>query len=227
VELGPETASQGRKLRAQFGAARPVWIAGSTHAGEDEQVLDAHLLLKERPDALLLLVPRHKDRFQSVADMLARRGVRFERRSGGIVPDTGVSVLLVDTMGELQVLYAAADVAFVGGSLVPIGGHNLLEPAALGLPVLTGPYQFNNKEIAGLLLNRGAALQAANAQELAGLLQRLLDNPAERHRIGSIGRGIVESNRGSVSRLLDLIEPRLVEPPLVEPRPAEHPSATR
>jgi 3-deoxy-D-manno-octulosonic-acid transferase len=213
---------QGRKLRAQFGAARPVWIAGSTHAGEEEQVLEAHLeVLKEQPDALLLLVPRHKHRFQSVADMLGRRGVRFERRSSGIAPSPGCALLLVDTVGELQVLYASADIAFVGGSLVPIGGHNLLEPAALGLPVLTGPYQFNNKEIASLLLHRGAALQASSAQELAGLLRRLLGNPAEQHRIGSIGRDIVESNRGSVSRLLDLIEPRLVEP-----RPAAHSSAT-
>jgi 3-deoxy-D-manno-octulosonic-acid transferase len=221
LELSAEAALQGRNLRAQFGLERPTWIAGSTHAGEEEQVLEAHLLLlAKRPDALLLLVPRHKDRFQSVADMLARRGVRFERRSSGMAPDAGVGVLLVDTVGELQALYSSADIAFVGGSLVPVGGHNLLEPAALGLPVLTGPYQFNNQEIASLLLRRGAALQVADAQELAGVLQRLLDSPAERHRLGSIGRDIVESNRGSVARLLDLIEPRLVEP-----RPAAYPSA--
>jgi len=213
LELGAATSLQGRHLRAQYGAERPVWIAGSTHAGEEEQVLEAHtLLLAERPDALLLLVPRHKDRFQGVADLLARRGVRFARRSSEIAPGADTQVLLVDTVGELQALYASADVAFVGGSLVPIGGHNLLEPAALGLPVLTGPYYFNSMEIAGLLLRRGAAAQVAGARELAAMLQRLLGDSAERQRIGGIGREIIESNRGSVARLLDLIEPQLVEP---------------
>jgi 3-deoxy-D-manno-octulosonic-acid transferase len=200
----------GRVLRAAYGS-KLVWAAGSTHAGEEEQVLAAHSLLQaHRPDSLLLLAPRHKDRFAAVADLLARRGVKFARRSdmaGALPMDT--QVLLVDTIGELMALYASADVAFVGGSLVPIGGHNLLEPAALGLPVLTGPSHFNGKEIALLLLQRGAALQVANPQELAAALQRLLDQPAERRRIGDIGKSIIESNRGSVERLLDLIEPSL------------------
>lgn len=210
----------GKILRAAYGA-KPVWVAGSTHAGEEEQVLEAHALLQaHRPDALLLLAPRHKDRFAAVADLLARRGVKFARRSGmaraspaaGSPIDTlpaDTAVLLVDTIGELAALYASADVAFVGGSLVPIGGHNLLEPAALALPVLTGPSHFNSKEIALLLLRRGAALQVADPKELAAALQRLLDEPAERRRIGSIGKDIVESNRGSVDRLLTLIEPSL------------------
>jgi 3-deoxy-D-manno-octulosonic-acid transferase len=210
----------GKILRAAYGA-KSVWVAGSTHAGEEEQVLEAHALLQaHRPDALLLLAPRHKDRFAAVADLLARRGVKFARRSGmaraspaaGSPIDTlpvDTAVLLVDTIGELAALYASADLAFVGGSLVPIGGHNLLEPAALGLPVLTGPSHFNSKEIALLLLRRGAALQVADPKELAAALQRLLDEPAERRRIGGIGKDIVESNRGSVDRLLTLIEPSL------------------
>jgi 3-deoxy-D-manno-octulosonic-acid transferase len=205
----------GKILRAAYGA-KLVWVAGSTHAGEEEQVLAAHALLQaHRPDSLLLLVPRHKDRFAAVADLLARRGVKFARRSdmaraspaaGSLIDQ---QVLLVDTIGELAALYASADVAFVGGSLVPIGGHNLLEPAALGLPVLTGPSHFNSKEIALLLLRRGAALEVANPEELAAALQRLLDEPAERRRMGNIGKDIVESNRGSVDRLLALIEPSL------------------
>ena len=213
----------GEILRAAYGASRPVWVAGSTHAGEEEQLLDAHALLRtHRPDALLLLAPRHKDRFAAVADLLTRRGIRFARRSGmarGLPIDT--EVLLVDTMGELTALYASADVAFVGGSLTAVGGHNLLEPAALGLPVLTGPSHENSKEIALLLLRRGAALQVANALDLAALLQGLLDDHAERRRIGVIGKDIVESNRGSVERLLALIEPALIEPSL----PGAHPSA--
>jgi len=127
----------------------------------------------------------------------------------------------VDTLGELAAFYASADVAFVGGSLVPIGGHNLLEPAALGLPVLTGPSQDNGKDIARLLLRAGAALEVSHAHELAELLLRLFDDPAEAQRIGAIGKEIVESNRGSVERLLTLIEPLIIEPLL----PAAHPPA--
>ena len=210
LQLDAGIVDRGRRLRADYGA-RPVWIAGSTHAGEEEQLLDAHArLLTDRPDALLLLAPRHRNRFAAVAELLARRAVRFTRRSGGAVPAAGGSeVLLVDTVGELPLLYASADVAFVGGSLVPVGGHNLLEPAALGLPVLTGPFQFNSQEIASLLLRRGAVLEVADARELAAVLRKLLDDAAERQRIGATGKAIVESNRGSVARLLALMEPSL------------------
>jgi len=215
LQLDPGILDQGRRLRSDYGGARPVWIAGSTHAGEEEQVLEAHArLLADRPNALLLLVPRHKDRFVAVAELLARRGLRFARRSSSAVPAAdGSEVLLVDTVGELARLYASADVAFVGGSLVPIGGHNLLEPAALGLPVLTGPFQFNSREIATLLLRRGAALEVSDARELAAAVRRLFDDPGERLRIGAIGRDIVASNRGSVARLLALMEPWLAAHP--------------
>jgi 3-deoxy-D-manno-octulosonic-acid transferase len=220
----------GRRLRTAYGAARSVWAAGSTHAGEEEQVLDAHaLLLADRPDSLLLLAPRHRDRFAAVAALLTVRGVNFTRRSDmaqrgdmarvDAAAPSDASVLLVDTIGELAALYASADVAFVGGSLVPIGGHNLLEPAALSVPVLTGPSHFNAKDIALLLLERGAALQVADAQSLAAVLLRLFDRPDERRRMGNIGKDIVDSNRGSVARLLALIEQALpVEPSLQEAR---------
>jgi 3-deoxy-D-manno-octulosonic-acid transferase len=206
----------GRALRAAYAGARPVWIAGSTHTGEEEQLLDAHaLLLNSTPNAVLLLVPRHKDRFAAVAELLARRGVRFARRSrmasGEEAPQlpSNTAVLFVDTVGELATLYASADVAFVGGSLVAVGGHNLLEPAALGLPVLTGPSHFNGKEIAQLLLARGAALEVQSAENLAATLQQLLAAPQRREQIGLIGKEIIAANRGSVARLLALIEPWL------------------
>jgi 3-deoxy-D-manno-octulosonic-acid transferase len=222
LELAAGVLQAGHELRAAFGAHRPIWIAGSTHAGEEEQVLDAHALLQAAtPDALLILVPRHKDRFAAVADLLTRRGVEFARRSqmsgrAGTPPVADAPpVLLADTVGELALLYACADVAFVGGSLVPIGGHNLLEPAALGLPVLTGPSYRNSEEIAESLLARGAALEINSAAELAAALQRLLADPVERRRIGRIGQEIVAANRGSVERLMILIEPWL---------PAAHPS---
>jgi len=214
LDIGPGVMDAGRALRSFFGSSRPVWIAGSTHAGEEALVLAAHADLP--PDALLLLVPRHPDRFDAVAQLLSQSGWKFTRRSGGAAPAGEVRVVLVDSVGELAALYAAADAAFVGGSLVPIGGHNLLEPAALGVPVLTGPFTANGKEIAQMLLTRGAALQVADARELAAALRRLLSDPEERQRMGASGRQIVGSNRGSVARLLGLIEP-LVDP---GPRPA-------
>lgn len=214
----------GKALRSAYAGTRPVWIAGSTHAGEEEQVLDAHRkLLESTPTAVLLLVPRHRDRFAAVAELLARRGVKFARRSrmtGGMEAaalSSDTSVLLVDTLGELVTLYASADAAFVGGSLVPIGGHNLLEPSGLGLPVLTGPSCFNGREIAQLLLARGAALEVKSAEELGAALQRLMADPAARERMGAIGKEIIAANRGSVARLLAIIEPWLPA--------AEHPSA--
>jgi 3-deoxy-D-manno-octulosonic-acid transferase len=216
LQIDAGIIAAGKNLRARFGASRPVWVAGSTHAGEEEIVLAAHALLQLHcPDSLLLLAPRHQDRFAAVADLLARRGIKFDSRSrvtqGGMASGGTAPVLLVDTIGELAALYASADVAFVGGSLVPIGGHNLLEPAAVGLPVLTGPSHFNGKEIALLLLRSGAAVQVAGADDLAAVLLRLFNEPAERQRMGGIGKAIVESNRGSVARLLELIEASLPE----------------
>ena len=206
--ISREAIARGGELRSSLGRERPVWIAGSTHAGEEEQVLEAHRQLQiGQPNALLLLVPRHPDRFEAVAELLRRGAVRFTRRSSGVPPDRATRVVLVDTVGELAALYAAGDVAFVGGSLVPVGGHNLLEPAALGLPVLTGPSYSSSKDIARLLILQGAALEVADARALAAALARLLDDPAARQRMGDIGRHIVESNRGSLARLLELIEP--------------------
>jgi 3-deoxy-D-manno-octulosonic-acid transferase len=225
MQVSQEVITRGAALRSSLGGARPVWIAGSTHAGEEEQVLEAHRILQiGQPNALLLLVPRHPDRFEAVADLLRRRAVRFTRRSSGAAPDGATPVVLVDTVGELGALYAAGDVAFVGGSLVPIGGHNLLEPAALGLPVLTGPSYSSSRDIARLLIRQGAALQVADARELAAALARLLGDQAARQRMGAIGRRIVESNRGSVARLLELIEP-LLEGPAAGPAPPGPPPA--
>jgi 3-deoxy-D-manno-octulosonic-acid transferase len=200
-------AAQRQRWRTQFGG-RPIWIAGSTHAGEDEAVLDAHRqLLKAAPSALLILAPRHKERFETVAKLLQTRGFQFARRSTGEAVADGHAVLLVDTLGELASLYPAADVAFVGGSLVPIGGHNLLEPAALGIPVLTGPYTSNSRDVAAQLLACGAALQVSDAAQLAKELKRLLADPSARASMGSAGQQLVAANRGSVQRLVELTAP--------------------
>ncbi|MDB6086836.1 MAG: 3-deoxy-D-manno-octulosonic-acid transferase [Gammaproteobacteria bacterium] len=206
---------RGLELRSGHWGSRPVWIAGSTHAGEEEMVLTAHAALQAAAaGALLVLVPRHPERFQAVADLLGRRGFRFDRRSSGNAARPDSQVVLVDTVGELADLYAAADVAFVGGSLVPVGGHNLLEPAALGVPVITGPFQSNGREIAQLLLREGAALQVDDAEELADALKQLFADPARRERMGASGRRVVDANRGSLERLLELIDPVLRAEPI-------------
>ena len=214
VGLDAGSAQRGLELRSAW-SARPAWIAGSTHAGEEELVLTAHAALEAQlAGALLLLVPRHPERFAAVADLLSRRGFRYERRSrpdpatAGMLPRQ-TQVLLVDTVGELAALYAAVDVAFVGGSLVPVGGHNLLEPAARGVPVITGPYQANGREIAQRLFEQGGAVQVADAGELADALQRLFADPQRRLEVGASARRVVDANRGSVERLLEVIEPFL------------------
>jgi 3-deoxy-D-manno-octulosonic-acid transferase len=212
LQVDAAAVSQGLAVREKFalqrdGGLRPVWIAGSTHAGEDEQVLTAHAaLLNKLPQALLLLAPRHKDRFAAVASLLDARGLAYVTRSSGVAPSAETTVLLVDTLGELSMLYGAADVAFVGGSLVPIGGHNLLEPAAVGIPVLTGPSHSNGKEVALMLLQRGAVLEVEDAAQLERVLLRLLADAPERERIGTLAKDLIAVNRGSVNRLLYLVE---------------------
>jgi 3-deoxy-D-manno-octulosonic-acid transferase len=211
VEVDTAVVARGAELRSDSWNSRAVWIAGSTHAGEEDLVLAAHAgLQRGLPGALLLLVPRHPDRFQPVADLLTRRGLRFERRSSGNAVPPDVPVLLVDTVGELASLYAAVDVAFVGGSLVPVGGHNLLEPAALGVPVIAGPYQENAREVAELLLRERALVQVTDAAQLAAQLESLFADPQRRRQMGASAQRVVAHNRGSVKRLLALIESRWV-----------------
>jgi 3-deoxy-D-manno-octulosonic-acid transferase len=209
MRLAETVAENGRELRRYLGA-RPVWTAGSTHEAEEELVLDAHTVIERAVrGTLLVLVPRHPQRFEGVAALLARRGLIFDRRGRSDTVRPGAQVLLLDTMGELTDFYAASDTAFVGGSLVPVGGHNLLEPAALGVPVITGPHTQNGAEIARLLIAAGGALEVADGAALADAAARLLADPALRERMGESGRRFVEAHRGSLARLLALIEPLL------------------
>ena len=211
-ELPEDLGERGRRLRSRYAPTRPLWVAGSTHEGEEAAVLEAHRQVQGiHPHALLVIAPRHPARFAPVAQQLAQTGVRFARRSdrGGADGAPAPFVLLLDSLGELLEFYAAADVAFVGGSLVPIGGHNLLEPAALGLPILTGPHNSNGAEVARLLIARGAAEIVHSAQELGTRVSALLSDPAQRARIGSQGRAAVAVSRGALSKLLALIEPLL------------------
>ncbi len=208
IALPPNLAGDGRQLRADMFGNRPVWVAASTHEDEEQQVLTAHAKLQEQfPDLLLILVPRHPERFGEVRRLLEQRQVRFASRTAADRCSPATSVFLLDTMGELPLFYAASDIAFVGGSLVPVGGHNLLEPAALGLPVVSGPNVFNAQEIADMFVEKGACEIVRNADELAGALARLLADPAAAAATGNRGRDIVESNRGSLRKLMGLLEP--------------------
>jgi 3-deoxy-D-manno-octulosonic-acid transferase len=205
-EIPQEVRRAGAHIRAEF-AQRPVWVAGSTHEGEEDVVLDAHERVRAaRNDALLLLVPRHPNRFDAVKSWLRGRNVRFVTRSSREAVAADTSVLLVDTLGELLSFYSAANVAFVGGSLVPIGGHNLLEPAALNRPIIVGPHNFNAADIAASFLESGAAVQVESATQLGGAVLDLLTNAGRRDQMIARAHGILEANRGALARLLAVVD---------------------
>jgi len=201
-------------LRRDWGAQRPVWIAASTHEGEDQFVLEAfHSLRQDVPDLLLVLVPRHPERFSSAAQMARRGGFRVALRSETVDVELGeeTDVYIGDSMGELLLLYGASDVAFIGGSLVPRGGHNMLEACAQGVPVVFGPHTFNFEEIAALTLERRAGFCVRSVNELEQSLRRLLTDPNLRFEMGEAGQRMVEENRGALDRTLALVEEVLPE----------------
>ena len=170
-------------------------------------MLAAHRLLRQTvPDALLVLVPRHPQRFAAAAANTQAAGLPFVARSEGGPVAASAAVLLGDTLGELLALYAAGDAAFVGGSLVPVGGHNLLEPAALGLPVLSGRQVFNAPEVAAALYATGALEWVEDAAGLSASLQALAADAALRHRRGVAAMGVVDANRGALRAILEAID---------------------
>lgn len=210
VELDPEIEGKGRALRDELFGARPVWIAASTHDGEELLVLDAHkAMLEEHADLLLVLVPRHPERFDGVREIVEKCSFSVVSRTENKPCDPSTQVFLVDTMGEVPLFYAASDIGFVGGSLIPIGGHNLLEPAAQGLPIITGPHLFNAQEIAEDFIDIEACKVVADSNELAVSVTQLIENPAEAAAMGRKGLMVLEQNRGSLERLLVLLEPLL------------------
>jgi len=204
LTIDPALLERASKLRQQWAAQeRPLWIAASTHAGEDEIILAAHRqLLSNHPQALLILVPRHPERFASVYESAVRDGFVAVRRSTGEAVGADTQVLVGDTMGELLFLYALADIAFVGGSLVPNGGHNLLEPAALGKPVLSGPHLFNFLEISAQLRAAGALREVQDAAQLAQAVSELWGDPGGTQAMRDAGLGVLKANQGALARLL-------------------------
>ena len=202
IDYDDETRQQGQQLRKQLGIGRPVWIAASTHEGEEEQLLQAHkILLQNQPEALLILVPRHPQRFAKVAELITQQQLTFSRRTHTHLADA--QIYLGDTMGELPIMLAAADVAFVGGSLIDRGGHNLLEPAALGKPVITGPSVFNFIDIYQRLESNNALITVNNSDELAAAILTFFEDHAYRINIGKNARYVVENNKGAIDRTLN------------------------
>jgi 3-deoxy-D-manno-octulosonic-acid transferase len=210
IELPEDLVERGNAFRRDNFEGRPVWVAGSTHDREEEQVLEAHKQVREQfPNALLVLVPRHPERFPAVRSLLHKQRVNFVARTDGVPCTSDTEVYLGDTMGDVPLFYAAANVAFVGGSLVPIGGHNLLEPAALGRPVVTGPHLFHTQDIADMFAKVGASVTVNNAAELGAAVADLFANEATAAEIGKRGLDIVQQNKGALDRLLKLLEPLL------------------
>lgn len=192
----------------------PVWIAGSTRQGEEEIVLDVFMALKAGfPGLRLILAPRHPERVPDVERLLQERQLNGTRRSALPREAAGSDVILLDSVGELSHLYGLADVVFVGGSLVPWGGHNMLEPALSKKPVLFGPHHMNFRESARLLLDAGSAIQVSDGKELAAQVGRLLGDPGLRARMGEKGYEAVQSCQGGVQKTLDLIERFLITGP--------------
>ncbi len=203
----PELLERGLELKESLFGDRPVWVAGSTHDGEDERLLEAHrLLLEEHSDAVLILVPRHPQRFDAVADLIELQDFSFKRRSRDDGFEAGDSVLLADTMGELMLMYAASDIAFVAGSLAPIGGHNLLEPASLGKPVLSGGHLFNFADVAETFDQHKALIRCADPGDIFAQLRPLVELPDLRRELGEKALAVVESNRGALDKQFAIIQ---------------------
>lgn len=206
MQVPEDLIEQGNTLRKAWGHARPTLIAASTHAGEDEMILTAFTRLRQKiPNLMLILVPRHPERFDVVAHLCQAAYPTVRRSKQEIIrPET--AILLGDTMGELMLFYAAADVAFVGGSLVPIGGHNLIEPAILGLPVLTGPHLHNFVDISQLLMSANAVEVVNDPNDLIERCLVLFQNPSLGKEMGIRGQEVIIKNRGALSRHLECID---------------------
>ncbi|MDX1695643.1 MAG: lipid IV(A) 3-deoxy-D-manno-octulosonic acid transferase [Ketobacteraceae bacterium] len=199
--------ARARELRRQWGENRPVVIAASTHEGEDEQVLEAFKLVQsELENALLVLVPRHPERFDTAAELVEQQGWVFARHSQSQPVTAETEVIIGDTMGELLILLGASDVAFIGGSLEPVGGHNMLEALAVATPAITGPHVFNFGMVAQLLTELNVLETVSTPVGLGEAVLRLLKDPAQRKALSEKGLRVVEENRGAINRLVGILE---------------------
>lgn len=217
MRIAPDLAQRAAALRTDWGA-RPVLVAGSTHAGEDEIILQAFAHIRQQqPDLLLILVPRHPDRFDSVARLIESCGLNYVRRSRDAAVSAETGVLLGDSMGELMLWYQAADLVFIGGSLIPRGGHNPLEAMCLAKPLLSGPQVFNFAQAYQLLEQHAAVRWVSDATTLAEQVVSLLNDPAERQRLAAAGLQLYQQQGGATARTLTRIGQQALAKPVALP----------
>ena len=210
ISVTPQLAAKAVTLRRQWAPHRPVWIATSTHDGEESIIIAAHqALLHQFPNLLLILVPRHPERFPDAINLVRQAGLSFTTRSSGEVPSSSTQVVIGDTMGELMLLYGIADLAFVGGSLVERGGHNPLEAAAHAIPVLMGPHTFNFKDICARLEQASGLITVTDVTTLVKEVSSLLTDEDYRNFYGRHAVEVLYQNQGALQRLLQLLEPYL------------------
>ncbi|MDY2947545.1 MAG: lipid IV(A) 3-deoxy-D-manno-octulosonic acid transferase [Mannheimia varigena] len=212
LEITPELHQSVLKTKSALNLqTRPVWIAGSTHEGEEKLILEAHqILLDKYPDLILILVPRHPERFKLVELLVKKSGLDYVNRSGHKALNQDTKVLLGDTMGEMMLLYGLSDIAFVGGSLVKHGGHNPLEPIAFNIPVISGLFTYNFPEVFEKLREvKGVIEVESSAEALAECIQLLLTQPQIGQDIAASGFSVLQENQGALKRHLELLSPYL------------------
>jgi 3-deoxy-D-manno-octulosonic-acid transferase len=206
VQLPADLVQKGQTWRTQLGQNRLIWVAASTHPVEEEVVLQAHQIISQAfPNALLILVPRHPERFDHVAELCQKEGLNTLRRSLNQPASDQTQIFLGDTMGELLQFYQTANVAFVGGSLVKVGGHSLLEPAAVGVPIIAGPHLFNTTEIAEQLSEVNALIGIVDAQTLSAAVIELFRDETKRQQMINNARSIVIGNQDSLPKTLSIV----------------------
>ena len=202
-KLPEEILTKAKTHRSKIFPRRHIWIAASTHEHEEEIILEAHKKISKKiGNLLLILVPRHPERFAKITQILKEDNWIYSKKSDDQDIPESCQVLLIDTIGELLFFYACSDVAFVGGSLLPVGGHNLLEPAAIGLPIITGAHTFNQKEMTDRLVQVNALRIVHNANSLSSDVIFFLTNTEESKNAGQRGKLIVENNRGAIKSLM-------------------------
>lgn len=208
INIDKQTIEKGQQLRHQLGKERPIWIAASTHQGEDEQVLAAHAkVLLKHSNALLILVPRHPERFNAVFELCKTQFISVRRTETEAELDPEVQVYLGDTMGEMLVLMGAADICFMGGSLLgdKVGGHNMLEPAALGKPVLTGPSYYNFADIVNLFLNNNGLKIVDNSDTLSSNINKLIKDKNLYEKMVNSASNTISNNNGAIVKTMNNI----------------------
>ena len=212
IEIPQATIEQGLQLKSGLFGGRFVWLIASTHKDEEVIFLPIYKALKQKiPELLLVIVPRHPERFADVKKLCEQHQLNVVMRTAGEGVTTETDVYLVDTMGELKMLYAASDIAFVGGSMVPAGGHNILEAAAIGIPVLFGPYMANFKEIALGALNQGAAIQCQNEDDILNTILALYKQPAYREALAETGKAFVAQNQGAIAGICEILNQVIIK----------------